>query len=491
MNSTARSTESSDALSTQIPLAVDLDGTLLCNDSLLECLCVLLRRHPVALFQLPFWLLRGRAYLKQRMAARAELDTGTLPLRTELLALLRGQQHGGRRLLLVSGADEHIAQAVADDLQLFNTVIASNGQINLTAERKRNRLLDEFGLRGFDYVGNSWHDLPVWAAARQAWVVSPSKALAEAAARVCTVDQHLPPHRPTLATYLSAIRLSHWPKSLLLFVPLLLAHRLHEVAPLLTALRAALCFSLVASSVYLLNDLLDLESDRHHPQKKRRALASGRLPIGQALLLIPSLWLLAAVLGHALPAGLGVLLLGYLALMLAYCLRLKDLPIVDALVLAAGYTLRIVAGALVLEIAVPAGLFVSAAALFFGLALMKRYAELISLAAVLGSSARARTYRPSDAVVIAELGIASCCTAVILLASVALYPAGLQQGYRVWPIGGVCALLMLWIGHMWLMAHQGRIPDDPVAFASRDWVSRLLAGLMMAALLVESWLDAP
>jgi 4-hydroxybenzoate polyprenyltransferase/phosphoserine phosphatase len=474
-------------LAHEVPLAFDLDGTILVNDSLLECLFALARKQPLALLQLPLLCLRGRARLKQELAARARLDVATLPMRAELLRLLREQHRRGRRLLLVTGADQLIARAVAARLPLFEEVMASDGRVNLSGTAKRDRLLAKFGQRGFDYVGNGRADLPVWAAARQAWVVSSFSSLAVAAARVSTLAHQLQPHRPGLLNYIKAIRVDHWPKNLLVLVPLLLAQRLHESALLGAGFLALLCFSLVASSVYLLNDLLDLEADRRHPQKRHRALASGGLPISRALWLLPLLWLAAAGLSRGLPSGFMALLAGYFALMLAYCLWLKDMPIIDTLTLAFGYTLRIQAGALLLQLGAAPLLLVSSGALFFGLALLKRYAELLSLETPPGGPVRARAYRPGDAQVLAELGITASCIGVALLAAFASSPVFLLPVRLPWASWLFCALLMLWLGHMWLMAHRGRIRDDPVAFALRDGFSRMLAALMSAVLLAGTW----
>ncbi|MCV2371308.1 UbiA family prenyltransferase [Roseateles oligotrophus] len=474
-------------LADEVPLAIDLDGTILVNDSLLECLFALARRRPLAMLQLPIFWLKGRARLKQAMAAQAGLDIATLPMRAELLLLMREQHRRGRRLLLVTGADRLIARAVAERLPLFEEVMASDGRVNLSGAVKRDRLLARFGPRGFDYVGNGRADLPVWAAARQAWVLSSANSLAAAAARVSTLAHQLQADGPSLACYIKAIRVHHWPKNLLVLAPLLLAQRLHESAQLSAGLLAMLCFSLVASSVYLLNDLLDLQADRHHPQKKQRALASGKLPISRALWLLPCLWLSAAGLAQVLPSGFLALLAGYFALMLGYCLWLKDLPIIDTLVLAFGYTLRIQAGALVLRLGAAPLLLVSCGALFFGLALLKRYAELLGLAAAPPGPAQARAYRPGDAQVIAELGITASCIGVALLAGFASSPVFLLPARLPWASWLFCTLLMLWLGHMWLMAHRGRILDDPVAFALRDGFSRVVAAMMLVVLAAGAW----
>lgn len=463
-----------------VPLVVDLDGTLLHTDTLVESMFDVARRQPLRLLQVPAWLAGGRANLKRRLASLASVDTAVLPVARDLLEHLRAQKRRGRHLVLATGADATIAHVVADEMGLFDKVLASDGRINLSGTAKRDRLVTEFGERGFDYVGNSARDIPVWAAARRGLLVRPSRQLAAAAARVTQVERVFSEDRPDWRTYFGAMRAQHWLKNLLLLVPLVAAHQLYDPGKLFAAMLGLVCFSLAASGVYLLNDLFDLPADRRHRHKKKRALASGRLPVLHALLLVPALWVAAALLALGLRLPFLGALGAYVVLMLAYSMRLRNYPIVDALALAVGYTLRIYAGSLAVALAVSPWLLVCSTALFFGLALLKRYAELVTLRPGLAPGERVRGYGVGDAVLIAGLGTAADCVAVALLA---LYPVVLDRdGLRpaVWLLS---ALLLFWTGHMWLMAHRGRIHDDPVAFALRDPLSRAF-GVAMAAVLL-------
>jgi len=466
-----------------VPLVVDLDGTLLRTDTLVESLFALARQHPLRLCGLPVWLLQGRAALKQRLAEQVRLDVHSLPVTEAFLHYLRDQHRRGRRLVLATGADAAVANAVAVEFGLFDDVLASDGAVNLSAEPKRDRLVAEFGIGGFDYAGNSVRDLPVWGAARRGLLVHASRRVATAAQRIVPIDQVFGDDARPLRTALGAMRIQHSLKNLLLLVPLLAAHRLYEPALLLHALLGLVCFSLTASGVYLLNDLLDLPADRQHPHKRGRALASGRMPVLHAMLLVPALWLAAAALASWLPLAFGAALALYAGLMLVYSVRLKDIAIVDTLVLAVGYTLRIAAGALATGVAVSPWLLVCSSALFFGLALLKRYAELVTLRAGAGPRLRVRGYGPADAALIAGLGTASGCIAVAVLA---LYTVVEAFGARRWPVWVLSVALLLWTGHLWLMAQRGRIHDDPVSFALRDPVSRGVGLLTLALLLLAA-----
>jgi 4-hydroxybenzoate polyprenyltransferase/phosphoserine phosphatase len=463
-----------------VPLVVDLDGTLLLTDTLVESGFDLARRQPLLLLRMPAWLAGGRANLKHQLARRTAIDLPSLPRSEALLAHLRALRQQGRRLVLATAADAGVAQAVADELGLFDSVLASDGRTNLSGAAKRDRLVAAFGERGFDYAGNSWRDLPVWAAARRGLLVRPSPRLAAAAAQVTQVERVFGSGAVDWTGWLGAMRLQHWLKNLLLLVPLLATHQLHDAPLLLAVMLGVLCFSLVASGVYLLNDLFDLASDRRHPHKKTRALAAGRLPIVQALALVPALWLAAALLALLLPLPFLGALAVYTALMVAYSLRLRNYAIVDALALAAGYSLRIWAGSLAVDVAVSPWLLVCSTALFFGLALLKRYAELVTLRPGLGQQGRVRGYSVGDAALVAGLGVAADSVAIALLA---LVPVAEMPGAPRWTGWVLSALLMLWTGHMWLMAHRGHIHDDPVSFALREPVSRafgIAAALVLA-----------
>ncbi len=467
------------------PLVVDLDGSLLRTDVMAESLLLLVKQQPATLLKLPWWLAQGRAALKARVAEAALPDFDTLPLRTELLAYLQQQRQRGRRLVLATGADQRAARAIADRLGLFDTVLASDGRENLTGERKRRRLVALYGERGFDYVGDSRKDLAVWRSARRALIAAPVGGLAAAAARHTEVERVFDADQRRLGAWLHAMRPHHWPKNLLLFVPLLAAHRLTDARAVLDASIGCAAFCFAASATYLLNDLFDLPADRRHPHKRMRALASGRFPITEAMPLVGLLWVAALGCAAALPGRFAAALAVYAALMLAYNLRLKDLALVDASVLALGYLLRLAAGGLALDQAVSPWLIVCSGFLFFGLALLKRYAELVVLhPGRPDPDARVRGYRVGDARLIAGLGVASGC---IALAVLALYPiaepADGATPVGVWPL---CALLLGWTARMWLMAHRGLIHDDPVAFAVKDRFSRILGALVLVWLVFST-----
>lgn len=453
----------------RVPLAVDLDGTLLRTDSLIESIFVLARLKPLTLLKLPGWWLKGRAHIKQRLAAIAMPDIHLLPHRVDLLEFLREQKRQGRSLILATAADEKLAREVERDVGLFDAVFASDGETNASGERKRDRLVAAFGLRGFDYIGNSARDYSVWCAARRALLATPSHRLAERIRKVTPVEVILRDRQAGWQDYLHALRPLHWVKNGLVFIPLVAVHRVLEPELAGQALLAFLVFSLCASGLYLLNDLLDLVADRRHPFKKERMLASGRIPLAHALVMLSLLLMSAFAIALHMSISFAVVVGIYSLLMIGYSMRLKDIPLVDVLVLAVGYALRVAAGSVATDLRISAWLLTFCVLLFFSLALIKRYAELVFLESQAAIKVvQARGYLAIDKVLLVAQGIASGYLAVMVLALYTNTEISHHLYARHDYFWGICLLLMYWVSYLWMMVTRGRIHDDPVIFALSD-----------------------
>jgi len=464
------------------PLVVDLDGTLVHTDMLHETSLRVLRDSPWDLLRLSVWLAQGKAVVKQNLASRARFDPEHLPYNQQLLEWLRQQKAVGRKLVLCTASDMAVAQSVAKHLGLFDEVMASDGSANLGGKVKAASLLDRYGDRGFDYVGNSTTDLPVWRHARRAIVVNASAALALKARGICEVEKIFPPLPAGLREWLRVLRVHQWLKNLLLFVPVLAAHQLTNVQMWGALALAFVSFSLCASSVYIFNDLLDLESDRAHPRKRARPFASGAVPVWIGVIL--SALLLAASFGLAtLVGGFFLPWLGfYFLLTCAYSWALKRLMLVDCLALAMLYTVRIVAGAAAAALALSFWLLAFAVFLFLSLAFVKRYAELEVQLLSGKTKAHGRGYYTSDAPLIQTLGVTAGYGAVLVLA-LYLNSDAILRLYRtpelMW---AAVPVLLFWISWMWMQAHRGQMHDDPLVFAVKDKAS-LAAGVAFAVVL--------
>ena len=465
----------------EIPLCVDLDGTLVRSDVLIEAALQLLRRNPLYLLRFPLWLLRGKAHLKREIARRAELDVGSLPYELRLLESLRGE-HAHRRKILCTAADAILANAVAEHVGGFESVLASDGQRNLAGLHKAETLRDEYGEGGFDYAGNAAPDLHVWKFARRAVVVNADAALLHKAQQRFTVDRVFAREGNVWSLWRKALRLHQWPKNLLVFLPLLSAHLVLVPGAVARSGLAFLSFCLCASGVYLLNDLLDLEADRAHPRKRLRPFAAGALPLAAGLLAAPLLTLAAFALALTLPTFFVLALAGYYALTLGYSWLFKRIAMLDTVVLAGLYTIRIIAGTAALGIALSFWLLAFSMFLFFSLAMVKRYTELHGVLQA-GQARVARGYAVDDLPLIQSLGAASGYLSVLVLALYINSTASEALYHRPPVLWLLCPALLYWISRTWLIAHRGNMHDDPVVFALSDNVSRIILALCAAVVI--------
>jgi 4-hydroxybenzoate polyprenyltransferase len=450
---------------TPAPLVVDLDGTLVKTDLLIESVFSLLRKQPQCLFLLPVWLAHGKAWFKHEVARRVSLDIASLPWRSEFIEDLKRQRSEGRSLVLATGSDMGIARQTAEHLKLFDLVLASDGITNLCGEAKRSCLVNRFGEKAFDYAaGGGRADRAVWKSARKAVLIAPEP--------------------QGFARRLKALRPQHWLKNLLVFVPLIAAHRFYDVSLIEKSLLAFVAFGCCASAGYLFNDLIDLESDRHHPQKRFRTLAAGIVPLSYALLMIPALVMIGCLTGVLVSPMLLAILLTYFGMSAAYSLHIKRVSVLDVLFLAGLYTVRIMAGSAATGLWPSHWLLAFSIFLFFSLALVKRYAELVIVQRTNGNGAKARAYELGDGELLAMMGTASGYLAVLVLALyIATDKAQALYATRelLWLL---CPLLLYWISYVWLTAHRGKMPGDPVEFAMSDRTSRILILLMVATAIV-------
>jgi len=468
------------------PLCVDLDDTLLATDTLLECFLDVLRQHPFKLLGVPFWLARGRAVLKRKLAESCDFDAATLPYRQALMDDLKEARSQGRTLVLATAADEKIASRVAAHLGLFDSVVASDGKTNLKGDAKRRMLESSFGSGKFDYVGDTVEKSTVWKSARSAWVVGSAAAVERAQREHIDIERAYPCRRaPLLSSFIRVLRPHQWAKNLLIFVPIAAGHAFLDGARWLEASLMFAAFSMAASAGYIVNDLLDVRTDRLHASKKTRPFASGELPLRYGLA-APILFLLALTVALPLPGRSVFIVATYSAVTLLYSKVLKARAIADVIVLTCLYGLRIIAGAE--STAIPASVWLLSLStfIFLSLALAKRSTEL-RLAQREGLTALGgRGYRCSDLPLVDAMGVAAGYLASMVM-MVYLQSAEVQRMYRhphyLWL---VLPILLAWVSYTWLTAHRGELTDDPIVFALTNRASLCLmaavAGVAVAAI---------
>ncbi len=472
--------------SSMMPLFVDLDGSLIASDALVESLFAGLGRG--ILLAVLRRAAAGRAAIKAAAAEVGAPDPSLLPYRAEVLAFLREEHGRGRPLVLATAATAAVAHRIADHLGLFTEVLASDPRTNLKGRTKLAAIRELCVARGwtrFAYLGDSRADIPVWREADEAYSVAPGRRVRTVLQRSGKLVRSFSRSAVRPAALLAAVRPHHWLKNGLLLLPVLLAHRITELPLLAEAARAVVAFSLAASAVYVLNDLVDIDADRRHPVKRRRPFAAATLPLASGPFLAVALLAAAFALSwFSLPRAFTAVLALYLGATTAYSLALKRIPILDVITLAGLYALRIFAGSAATSVPVSEWLMVFSIFIFTSLALCKRYSELARLAGGTGERAHGRGYTVSDVSLVASAGQTTGLLAVLVLALYLSSPQ-VQVLYRradfLWAL---IPLAMYWVLRLWLLARRGVVLEDPLLFAVTDRASLAVcavAGLVMLA----------
>lgn len=471
------------------PLVVDLDGTLITSDLLIESASAHLIRQPLALPRMMMWLADGKDRLKNELAARSEIDASVLPYHPELLDWLREEHAGGRQLVLASASDQDLVSAVSDHLGIFDEAWGTSPGVNLKSEAKRDLLVERFGEGGFDYVGNHSADLTVWDSAANAHVVG-SPSLARRAEEVATVGTVFPSARGSqIRALIKAMRPHQWAKNALVVVPLFTAQLVGSPSALLHTLLAVITFCLAASSVYLLNDIVDVAEDRLHPTKRRRPFASGDLNLLVGWLAWPALAVSAfAVSIGFLPWRFTLVLACYLAITLAYSSWAKRKAVLDVVTLGALYTIRIVAGAAAIGAPLTSWLLSFSMLFFLSLALVKRVSELTQLRRREQLLAKGRGYYADDLELLSSYGVASSIGAVVIFALYINDPATASLYRTPEVLGLAIPILLAWLMRCWLWAHRGDMNEDPIVFAMRDAKSLFAGGAFVLVFLAANGL---
>ena len=460
------------AENSHVPLVVDLDGTLINSDLLIESFFLLGSSSPLKLFGALSKLASGKAAFKAYIADHVQIDPALLPYNEAVLETVKAARSEGRPVHLVSASDERYVKSVAAHLGLFDQALGTKNGHNLSAHQKAALLTEQFGAGGFDYIGNSKADIEVWKAARTplvAGVRSGAVARFKKQFRDCGRCREAVWKRQWRST-LRAMRLHQWMKNSLIFVPLFTSHQFTMSAAGSAAL-AFMAFSLCASSVYVLNDLFDLQNDRGHERKKHRAIASGQLPIMSAAALSVGLLFSSIVLGSLVSLPFLLVMALYYSITLAYSVYLKRIALVDVSTLAILYTIRIFAGGAAISVVISEWLMAFSIFLFLFLAIIKRYVELVDSMKNNTALSGGRGFRPDDMTLLCGLAGAAGYISILVLALYLQDPAIRALYATPTALWGVCLLLLFWVNHMLLTAHRGEMNDDPVAFAATDPIS--------------------
>lgn len=466
------------------PICVDLDGSLSKSDTLIDSILALVRCHPKYILRIPAWLAKGKAGFKREITRHITLDVKHLPYNHVLLAALREKAAEGHPIYLATGADESLARRIATHLAIFDGVFASDGVTNLTGQHKLHLLRNKFAAGGFDYIGNSSTDLPLLTAAHSLSLANPNPGLAARLQR----SGHSPAQvfndrAPLGRTLRKTVRVQQWAKNVLLFVPLFLAHDSANRSKAISTAIAFIAFCLAASATYIINDLLDVEADRRHPRKRNRPFAAGNLQASTGIAIVFAFLAVCAGLLFLEPRPFAFWMGIYFVTTIAYSFYLKRIPLVDVLVLAGLYTVRIIAGGAAARVPISPWLGGFSIFFFLSLAIVKRYSELHNLQARGAIPTNGRGYLLSDLDQLRSFGTSAGYASVVVFtlyinsdAVLPLYP----HAGRLWLLAPI---LIFWISRVWLLAARGRLDEDPLVYAVTDRVSLLLGVLSLVVLL--------
>jgi 4-hydroxybenzoate polyprenyltransferase len=461
-----------------IPLCVDLDGTLLKTDTTWEVLLLFLKGNPLRLPLVLSWYLKGKHFMKERLSEKIVMDMSLLPVHSELLTFLKEEKQKGRELILVTGSAQKTADAMQRQLDIFSEVLGTGEGINLTGHKKAAMLINRYGEKGFDYAGNAAVDMKVWPHARRVIIVNASGRVTKKATALGTLERDFGGRKSLPKAFLRAVRPHQWMKNVLILVPLITSHQLADGAMVGRALIAFGAFCLCTSGVYLLNDLLDLASDRQHARKRYRPLASGDLPIPVALAAAPILMFSSLVVAAFLPPFFIPVIMTYVVTTFAYSFYLKQIVIIDVLLLAGLYTVRIIAGHAATGIPYSMWLLMFSMFFFLSLALVKRYSELEITARDNRENVAGRGYMASDRIQVGILGSASGYISALVLALYITSEQVTALYMRPAILWALIPLMLYWVSRIWLLASRGAVHDDPIVFTLKDSVSYVVGALI-------------
>lgn len=469
-----------------IPLCVDLDGTLTYTDMLHESTLGLVTSKPSLLLQLPRLLYSGIAPMKAKIAEHYTFSANSLPYNKDVIELIKEEKRSGRTIVLCTATDGKIASQIADHLQLFDEVIASDGVTNVAGKNKSDVLVERFGKGGFDYVGNSSDDLLVWGSARKAIVVNASDKVVSESKEEFNVARVYEKAKLAPKAALKMFRMHQWLKNLLMFVPMIAAHEVLDLQNWIFVVLGFLSFSFCASTVYILNDLLDLESDRQHPTKKNRPFASGSISIKTGVITAPLMMLISIAIGTFIGTSFLSWLGVYFLITCLYSVKLKQIVLIDCFTLAILYTLRIISGAAAVELAPSFWLLAFSISLFFSLSFVKRFSELQTQLLSGKHKAVGRGYFTDDAPLVQAIGVSSGYISALVFALYLNSEEILTLYSSPNFVLGSVLVLLFWISWIWLKAFRGQMHEDPVIFAVKDRVSLMSGSIFILFILLGS-----
>lgn len=462
----------------QLPLCVDLDNTFIKTDLSHEALFKLFKKSPLKSIFFLFSFYRNKADAKTYLSQQITIDTDSIPLNDEVVTYCESEHRTGRKIHLVTGSHEDFANKIAKRFKFFHEVHATKNNMNLIGQDKAAYLIERFGKAGFDYIGDSADDLHVWKQSKNALIVCGKR---NKRGKLPNLTKYFFTNKNHISSILKALRPQQWIKNVLIFVPIFLAHRFNDLNLLINAAIGVLAFSLMASSVYLMNDLSDIESDRQHHKKKSRPLASGDISVACGVAIFALCFSTSLLISSVLGIIPFMLLLLYFILNVGYSFSWKKIALLDVFLLTAFYLLRIAFGSGISDIIISPWMRAFSFFLFLSLGFLKRYSEVFN-----SFHREGRAQIPGRGYNLSDLSVLFSFGSLVGFLSVLVFCQYIFQSNTVklytspdW-LWAAAAIIMYWLSSVWFRATKGKVNDDPVIFILKDKQSLTLGFIFLS-----------
>ena len=445
-------------------LAVDLDGTLLKSNVLLETFWFVCGHNFFKALYSIFLLLKSKAALKNYLAYNSNIDVASLPYDQKIISYLKIFRKAGGKTVLITASSEILAIKISKYLKIFDYVYGSNEKTNLKGIKKAKLLTEKFGSNNFEYMGDSYDDILVWKTSKKIITVNISKKLKEKIDSTNKPKEHLMTRAFSILNYLKTLRIHQWLKNTIIFFPIIIVQKF-EIQPLFYTFLAFCSFSFIASSSYIINDLLDLNSDRLHKNKYSRPFASGDIPIEHASILILIMLIASITIAYFINTSFLFIIIFYFLLSQTYSIFFKKIIVLDLFVISSLFTIRIFAGGTAANILISEWLITFSIFFFLSLATIKRQAELIHLKQIKKTLALGRGYKVDDLPIINLIALTTGYISVLILTLYINSISAIQLFNQIYAIWGICFVLLYWITKLVFVTNRGHMTDDPIIYA--------------------------
>ena len=445
-------------------IIVDLDKVLVVSNTVLEEFILFIKKNPLRILHVFFWFIRGKQYFSKRLGSEVELNVKSLPYNKDLVEYLNVHSRNAR-VYLVSRSGEAKLRLIADYLKLFD----GYESLNIKDSKMLEYLTSQYG-EDFYYISSSSKGVKIWKKMGKGMEIKSVSLFRLSSNKVDLIKNK----KSFLKIFFKQIRLFQWTKNFLVFLPAFLAYQFFDKESWGELMSAFLSFSLCASGVYILNDLVDLSADRNHFKKRERPLASGDFSIELALWLMPILLTSSVLIGFTINKFFLFCLLAYFVLTTLYTFHLKSTLLLDSTLIAILYTLRVFAGSQAAQIEISNWLLIFSIFFFFGLALVKRYSEIYNVQHIGKQKLRERGYFSQDLTMVGQIGSGTSLLSIVVMALYIQSEAKLVHYSRFQYLYFIIPILLYFVARIWILASRGVIKEDPFVFLVKDKVSYIV-----------------